>query len=308
MLSHIPGVIVACNVDLNKQLEHEQEKSQHDPKTVTVAVEEESKTLSSQAPQPSGAPGLASQGGVLPNQPATARTTGGGAKTDEETSRSAVRSVTSQDLQHTKMAGLTPDRVTASISIPSSYIEKVWQQRNKPAAGQPARTPNIQDLKLIEDEEIKEVQISVAQIVPLPNEAAPDPIKQVRVTVFDSLPTESIPDPGISDHALAWLGTHWSTLGMGALGLVSLVMLRSMVRAVPAPDSLPAPSPIADRQEPSEPTKAGDKPAAARVTAAARLKRREKGGPSLREELVEIVKEDPDAAANVLRNWINSAT
>ena len=29
---------------------------------------------------------------------------------------------------------------------------------------------------------------------------------------------------------------------------------------------------------------------------------------SLRDELVEIVREDPDAAANILRNWIGSAT
>jgi flagellar biosynthesis/type III secretory pathway M-ring protein FliF/YscJ len=53
---------------------------------------------------------------------------------------------------------------------------------------------------------------------------------------------------------------------------------------------------------------AGERPAAARITPAQRLKRREKGGPSLREELVEVVREDPEAAANVLRSWINSAT
>ena len=47
---------------------------------------------------------------------------------------------------------------------------------------------------------------------------------------------------------------------------------------------------------------------AAKATPAQRLKRREKGGPSLREELVEVVREDPEAAANVLRSWINSAT
>ena len=42
--------------------------------------------------------------------------------------------------------------------------------------------------------------------------------------------------------------------------------------------------------------------------AAPRLRRRRsKGGPSLRDELVEIVRDDPDAAANILRNWIGSA-
>ena len=97
----------------------------------------------------------------------------------------------------------------------------------------------------------------------------------------------------MSDHALAWLGNHWSTLGTGLLGLVSLVMLRSMVRSVPAPEPVAASTPMApDDDEIAEPV-VGERPAAAKVTPAQRLKRREKGGPSLREELVEVVREDP---------------
>jgi flagellar M-ring protein FliF len=94
------------------------------------------------------------------------------------------------------------------------------------------------------------------------------------------------------------------------LGLVSLVMLRSMVRAVPAAESLPTPLAIDDEESVAVETavKGDTKPASTKSTAASRLKRREKGGPSLREELVEIVREDPDAAANVLRGWINSGT
>ncbi len=39
-----------------------------------------------------------------------------------------------------------------------------------------------------------------------------------------------------------------------------------------------------------------------------RLKRRPPGGPSLRDELSELVKEDPDAAVTVLRSWIGNAS
>jgi flagellar M-ring protein FliF len=151
--------------------------------------------------------------------------------------------------------------------------------------------------------------LDVAGIIQLPDDPAPDPVKQVTVSVYDSLQVEEVPEPGFSDHALAWLGDHWSTLGTGLLGLVSLVMLRSMVRAVPAAESLPTPLAVDDEaDEVVEPGAAGDaKPPGGKSTAASRLKRREKGGPSLREELVEIVREDPDAAANVLRGWINSS-
>lgn len=309
-LEKIPGVVVVCNVDLDKQLEHELQKSLHDPKTVTVAVEEESKTLSSQASQPAGAPGVGAQGAVQPNQPAVARAGTGGANTDEEISKSNVRSVTSQNLEHTRMAGLTPKRVTASIGIPSSYIEQVWQQRNEPAPGEQPKTPDRTAIKSLEEELIQKVRLDVAAILQLPDETAPDPIKQVTVSIYDSLPVDEMPEPGVSDHALAWLGDHWSTLGTGLLGLVSLVMLRSMVRAAPAAESLPTPLAVDDeRDEAMESGAVGDaKPSGAKSSAAARLKRREKGGPSLREELVEIVREDPDAAANVLRGWINSSS
>jgi flagellar M-ring protein FliF len=37
-----------------------------------------------------------------------------------------------------------------------------------------------------------------------------------------------------------------------------------------------------------------------------RLRRLTAGGPSLRDELSELVAEDPDAAANVLRTWIGT--
>ncbi|MEX2138818.1 MAG: hypothetical protein WD894_06125 [Pirellulales bacterium] len=309
-LGHIPGVIVMCNVDLDKQIEHEMQKSNHDPKPVTVSIQEESKTLTSQAPQPGGPPGLGAQNGLPPNQPAVARAGTGGASSDEEMSKSAVRNVTSQNIEISKIAGLTPKRVTASIGIPSSYIEQVWHERNEPAAGEPPKTPNRLALKSLEDDLLLTFKLDVAGIIQLPDETAADPVKQVTVSVYDSLQVEELPEPGFSDHALAWLGDHWSTLGTGLLGLVSLVMLRSMVRAVPAAESLPTSPAIEDEDNVDvESGVAGDaKPSGGKPTAASRLKRREKGGPSLREELVEIVREDPDAAANVLRGWINSSS
>jgi flagellar M-ring protein FliF len=310
LLGHIPGVIVTCNVDLDKEISHEVQKSQVDPKPVTVSAVEEEKTLSSSAPQTGGPPGVGTQGALPPNQPAVARAGTGGASTDEETRKSEIRNVTSQNIERIEHLGLAPKRVTASIGIPSSHIEQVWQDRNKPADGQPPKTPTRLDLKSVEDELLQKYQLAVAAIIQLPDEAAPNPVEKVTVNVYDSLQSEQIAEPGFSDHALAWLGDHWGTLGTGLLGLVSLVMLRSMVRAAPAAESLPTPLAIDDDEnEAGEPGTAGEtKPSGAKSSAASRLKRREKGGPSLREELVEIVREDPDAAANVLRGWINSGT
>ena len=37
------------------------------------------------------------------------------------------------------------------------------------------------------------------------------------------------------------------------------------------------------------------------------LKRRVRKGPNLKDDLAEMVREDPEAAASILHNWINSA-
>ena len=122
---------------------------------------------------------------------------------------------------------------------------------------------------------------------------------------FQQLPGPVIEQPTTADKAVAWFSQYWSTLGTIGLGMVSLLMLRSMVRVVPAAEAPRAEAaqiaaaPIGDDEETA---------AVEQQEAAARLKRRAKSGPSLRDELVEIVREDPDAAANILRNWIGSAT
>jgi flagellar M-ring protein FliF len=92
-----------------------------------------------------------------------------------------------------------------------------------------------------------------------------------------------------------------------ALTLLALGMLRSLVRTPAAPlstqaasekSAVSAASPQAsDAQEPEEASEP------ARV-----LKARFSGsGPDLKQELQEIVKENPDAAATILRAWIGEA-
>jgi flagellar M-ring protein FliF len=88
------------------------------------------------------------------------------------------------------------------------------------------------------------------------------------------------------------------------VGLFSLLMLRGMTRAArtsPPPEEaalgprLVLPGEVETEQE-------------AQMSEAPALKRRARStGPGLREELTEMVKEDPDAAANILRNWIGDA-
>ena len=107
------------------------------------------------------------------------------------------------------------------------------------------------------------------------------------------------PEPG-------WptIGKRWRVVGVG---LVSLLMLRSMVRsparrrrrcrpqrpATPRSRGWPCTSQPADDDEP-EPLRV--------LKTTFRV-----SGPDLKAELQDIVKENPDAAATILRSWIGEA-
>jgi flagellar M-ring protein FliF len=139
--------------------------------------------------------------------------------------------------------------------------------------------------------------------------AGTDPFPRVKVTTFQHLPGPAIAKPAWIDIVSGWLAQQWQTLGMIGVALVGLGLLRSMIRAVPAAAAQPDPAEMfAARYSDNAPAAEGQPAAPVGVQAVRnRLKRRTPHGPSLREELSELVKEDPDTAVNVLRAWIGNS-
>jgi flagellar M-ring protein FliF len=121
------------------------------------------------------------------------------------------------------------------------------------------------------------------------------------VSTFQDIPGKDIPAPSTAQSALAWLGNYWSTLGMIGVALVSLMMLRSLIRSAPSTPVAYTKPKIANTAMPEE------EESETVAAAGPRLKRFTGGGPSLRDELSTMVKEDPDTAANILRGWISNA-
>ena len=132
-----------------------------------------------------------------------------------------------------------------------------------------------------------------------------DPTQLVTVTEFQDITPPEIPSPGLMQNALTWLGQYWTTLGLIGLAFFSLVMLRSMVQAAPGSQAevSASPKPPSDTEEDEEEEGESDGKPVPR-----KLKRFSGSGASLRDELTELVGEDPETAANILRNWIGSAT
>ncbi len=194
--------------------------------------------------------------------------------------------------------GLTPKLARVSVGIPISYFKKVWQERNPAEAGKEQKGPDQAALDQIRTEESTKIQKHVSQLLP-PAEGIADPTELVTVTTFQDIPGKEIPPPSAMQLVLTWLSEYWSMLGMIGIALVSLLMLRSLVRsAPPMPETRTMPR-VLDMESSEE-----ESPQSAPVPKP-RLKRFS-GGVSLLDELSGMVKEDPDTAANIIRSWIGS--
>jgi flagellar M-ring protein FliF len=200
----------------------------------------------------------------------------------------------------------TPKKVMVSVGVPDSYYEEIWRKSHPALDGRAPAKPGNKALELIERTEKTKIQAFVSQSIPQPDVAA-DVRPLVTVTTFAQLPAVDIPSPATTERALSWLSSHQSALGAISLMSVSLFILRSMFRSrqvvgPPASQSSTAP----------EKAKSG-KPAVADIPHVSpkqphkRHRRTTAGGQLLREELAEMVRDDPESAAKILRRWIGSA-
>jgi flagellar M-ring protein FliF len=158
-------------------------------------------------------------------------------------------------------------------------------------------------MRLVHDEVILKVENIVEPLLLLQAIKGENTYKHVRVVVLDSLPVTPIEPPTTASQALAWTGRYWSTLAMLGVAMFSLLVLRSVVKGASSLSSSGAATP--------ELTVHGDEPPAAadEETAKAELPRiRLKKAKSLKDDLLQIVHEDPDAAADILRTWISKAS
>jgi flagellar M-ring protein FliF len=132
-----------------------------------------------------------------------------------------------------------------------------------------------------------------------------------KVVTIDQIVGEPIAKPTMQAEAMAWLGEYWTTLGLGLLAAVSLLMIRSIIRAVQPSQATSGNAEIGTQPTLSQFTRDDDKSDFGAIddepiTPRNRLRRRGVSGPSLRDELAVIVKEDPDSAVAVLKNWIGA--
>lgn len=307
-LSYVPGALVTCNVELNRDLEVTERKLAYESKTVMTQQSETGETSSQSTPGNGGRPGPGAQGGFS-NQAASLNSAPSpGARSEKETTAVNNKFIAPGSETMTRRAGLTPKRVTVSVGVPYGYYEKIWKERNPPANGQ-AKTATPTEMEQLIKGEGEMLRGYIAKLLPLRDINQPDvlPLTDVVINTFQQITQPELPETQFSETALLWAKSNSGTIGTGILGLFGLLMLRGLLKGIPTPapaaEETPAITSAATAAVNSGEVSAS--PAEAAIPAK-RLARRTKGTGNLRDELVEIVREDPDTAANIIRSWITS--
>ena len=302
-LAMIPGVRVAVFVELDKNLQNQTSSRQYE-QGVSVRTKEFKKEAATANPTGGGRVGAVANGAVGNTSQTVAATTSNNTSSEEGNETEQLPATTQT---YTQTAGLVPTLVKASISVPTSYFEKVWREQNPTPPGADPLQPDPTALTRIKQDELTKIETIVKTILPEPP-PGDDPFPRVSVDTYTETPLPPLEKVGVGATATTWLGSNWQTLGMFILALVGVVMLRSMILSAQT-------AALANTEEhplSAERLAALEKDDIAEDESeddfSNSLKARfQNSGRSLRSELSELVREDPDAAANVLQNWIGDA-
>ncbi|QDU55321.1 flagellar M-ring protein FliF C-terminal domain-containing protein [Aeoliella mucimassa] len=292
-LSYIPGVRVEVSADLNnKSSQRKIETTPNESKAIRSVTESESEN--SRVNDLGGRPGL------VPNGPGRNGLDEG---LNRENTTQIARDNTNEEFKVGETTieeiseGFKPDELYASIAIPRDYVVDIWQQNNPD--GDPTEITDT-EMRTLETNTKIDVERFVQNILPRLS-LGEDEYRQVEVIFYDAVKRKAPPGPTMAESAMAWAGRYWGSVSMLGLAAVSLLMLRSALK--PAKDADPTGSLEIDFGAPqyAEGT-------ARESEENERPKLKIKKTDSLKEDLSDMVREDPDAAANILRAWINNAS
>jgi flagellar M-ring protein FliF len=297
VLRDIPGVRVEVNAELDDTKEEittnvKPDKTASAPSR-TVLVEDSSETTTSKG---GGQPGPVAQGPTRQGATESPQQNTNTVKSSTEETENVVSIEQSKVIR----TGFTPTAITATVMIPTSYLHSVWKTRN-PTATDP---PKPEDLVQLETDVKTKIENAVEPYLMLQANRLQDTWKYVKVHFIDSLPVPTIEPPSTTSKALAWAGRYWSTVAMLGVAMFSLLIMRSVVKGGAPSDGTAAGAAqgLTLHSDDAQSRDANDKSDEEPEDDRPRL--RLKKGKSLKDDLVEIVHEDPDAAAEILRSWI----
>jgi flagellar biosynthesis/type III secretory pathway M-ring protein FliF/YscJ len=306
-LRYIDGVHASVAVDPNiKTIEMEREfydKDKTFERAVDIQNRSEETTNSSRGPSEPGA--VPNTGGSTAgaNQAVSVGGVGGGAgevgssnSSEEKTKMQVFPSVTRERSKAPAGSGTV---LSASVSIPRTHLTRIYKQAFPSAT----KEPDEGQLQPIVDTELKRIKEGLFGCVALPED-------KIKIDwYYDYMPAgESGGQPAVAASVPLAITGHLKEIALGALAVVSLFMVSMMVRkATPAPIIPPMP------EKPAKSAFAPPEEAVAEVTEGLQeMDGIEVDTESVRNQQIisqvsNMVKENPDAAANLVKRWLSRA-
>ncbi len=295
-LSYIPKVRIHVNAVLDDLAQRRTVEVKPSDKPVALSEVTETEKITNSVTDNGGLVGVTAQGPSRPKPDEAPRR-----QNTSETTRNLsdtqnrVGTMSTEEIRN----GNTPKEVWASIEVPRSFVIETWKQRKRDLGETVPEQINPTELSLVETDIKQGVERAIKPLLPTLN-AGENEWTQMEVVFIDTMPDPVLPMPSFTSEALAWSGRNWGAFTMVGVAMFGLLMLRSMTKLTPT-DATPGVGGLA-LHTPGEESDADNDNDPARP----RLKLRK--ADSLKDDLAEIVREDPDAAAAILRGWIGAAS
>ncbi len=314
LLQHYGPVQLDVNVELDPKLLEESEKLQYDPTAVTLQTSESRKDLENQKAAPAGPPGAASNG--VSNQPQSINNVAAAQTSNVKESEANERRVAGHEAIVTKMAGLVPTKVSVTVGIPDSYYRKIWAfrtARDNPDPNAEPASPTPAELTALKTEVEGSVRAAVEGI-PVGIREGDDRKPFMNIYSYTDLPLPEIAEPTFTETATTWLAGSWSTLALLAVVLISLGMMFSWIKSQRGAEvdqkfadsfGLQVPDNFSDELDVDGEDAIG--PDGLPVNGGRPKPSFDLTGGEIKEDLSTLIKENPDAAVNLLKSWIGEA-
>jgi flagellar biosynthesis/type III secretory pathway M-ring protein FliF/YscJ len=302
-LNWFGAVMVAVTCDVNVR----SEQSSEDTYDAKNAVSKEKSTQTETSEQTEAAPPQG-EPGAIPNAPLSVNGSGsngsasGTGSNKERTTSQFENFVPKKHTDSVTPAGKSKV-LAATVRLPRSYFVSVYKMSNPTAQSEPDDVA----LKTLVEAEIPKVRRDVRSCTAITSD---DDI--VVDTYPDVLPMLAAVGGGIAsakpgNNISSKLGEHYKEIGIALLAVISLFMVSSMVKK-----STPVPVMAAVPSEPVEPEtfEASEPLAGEAVEGGGTLDGMELDDDSVKaqqmvEQVATMVKENPDAAANLVKRWLN---
>ncbi len=303
-LDYIPGIRVQVKAEIDNTLEKRSLQVNPEDKTAMLKKQETTDTSEQLAGGGGGAPGLNAQGPGRNGSDASLAKQDSSKKTLEQ---STIDNVVGTRTEEIITAGLNLERADASVAVPLSYVVSVIKKNGLELTGTEPDKITPEELQATQADIQGKIEEIVKPLLPSLT-IGEDEYKQAKVTFFQDLTPAEIPSPSMASNVLGYAERYANTIAMAGVALISLVMLRSIAKGGGDNDNLPSVASLRlDTASGEASSRASGANSSGTPTEEERQKLKLRKAETLKDDLAEMVSGDPEAAAEILKNWINNA-